>query len=588
VHISSNQRCRNFHDPRNASQPLNFNFLPTYATPKLGILPHTVQVCARVCVYTYVCMYVCVCMRVYIDLKLWKGLCKNPPLNQSTSITRTTATTQAYALDDPTAGVYGQRNFSEMHAYMLYETKEGRRHVHFYPETSYWVNVDIDVPLFLPTYAERRLHDFRLLAHEEDKGRAGGNRIAGSLMFDSGWEWGYWLSDVLVAASMWDPTRWDDDGPPKATATPTPTPTPTDDSSSSSSSSDDSCPSTKPPLPLPQHLRRFERQVHDHALRALPTRFRGPLARWLADLTHFQHETLLLGRLGPGRPCPNQATLSGIAYLIGKDTWVELPRWLNLGFTQPNYVGMYDHADPDYRHVRPLLARMQDEAGRLHATVEGIVAEMEMEQKQLQEQEQEQARMPAALLERVRELRDAMRLLSLRAQHVALLYEATSPEVLTAASSSSSSSSSGSGGGGGSGGQEAAAAGRRAALLLEARGVLEAATAVVRAREARYQAPLGRVAGWRENPTVYHFDFLWTVKSLYYWWREQGQAEARSWAARYSWCYLNRMQPTEVALGVGKNVLKVVRDVASWVPGAHFWADCLAPPTREFEFPRDL
>lgn len=438
--------------------------------------------------------------------------------------------------------MYGQRNFSEMHAYMLYEAAAGRREVHFYPETSYWVNVDIDVPLLLPTYAERRLHDLRVLAHEEDRGRAGGRRIAGNLIFDSGWEWGYWLSDVLVAAAMWDPAQWDNA-----------------DGEKEKQGNNDSCPSASPALP--QHLRRFERMVRDHALRALPNpKHRAALARWLADLAHFQHEALLLGRLGDGRPCPNQATLSGIAYLAGKDTWVELPRWLGLGFTQPNYVGMYDHADPDYPHVRPLLARMRDEGARLHAAAARVVGEIE--------EEDGASSIPAGLLARLRELRDAMALLSLRARHVALLYEATAPETVM---------------------KKQEWQGRRAALLAEARGVLEEATAIVRAREAHYQAPLGRVAGWRENPTVYHFDYLWTVKSLYYWWREQGQAEAGSWAARYSFCYLNRMQPTEVALGVGKNLLYYVRAAATWtLPGAHLWADCLAPPPRELEFPRDL
>lgn len=25
------------------------------------------------------------------------------------------------------------------------------------------------------------------------------------MVFDSGWEWGYWLQDVLVARASWDP-----------------------------------------------------------------------------------------------------------------------------------------------------------------------------------------------------------------------------------------------------------------------------------------------------------------------------------------------------------------------------------------------
>ena len=43
VHCSTNQYCKNFPDPR-TGKPLNFNLLPTVASPKLGVLPHTVQV----------------------------------------------------------------------------------------------------------------------------------------------------------------------------------------------------------------------------------------------------------------------------------------------------------------------------------------------------------------------------------------------------------------------------------------------------------------------------------------------------------------------------------------------------------------
>jgi hypothetical protein len=51
VHCSTNQQCSNFVDPR-TGDPLNFNFLPTYASSKLGVLPHTVQVSQRLLVCT--------------------------------------------------------------------------------------------------------------------------------------------------------------------------------------------------------------------------------------------------------------------------------------------------------------------------------------------------------------------------------------------------------------------------------------------------------------------------------------------------------------------------------------------------------
>ena len=107
-----------------------------------------------------------------------------------------------YALDDPTAGAYGNQNFSYMEDYMVSEAKRGVRSVLFYGETAYWVNVDVDVPLFLPIYAQRRLHDLRRIAGREIRE---GFRIQGQMNFDSGWEWGYWVNDVVTARASWDP-----------------------------------------------------------------------------------------------------------------------------------------------------------------------------------------------------------------------------------------------------------------------------------------------------------------------------------------------------------------------------------------------
>lgn len=62
--------------------------------------------------------------------------------------------------------------------------------------------MDIDVPLFLPLYGQRRQHDLRRLALREVRE---GFRMDGQMNFDSGWEWGYWLSDVVTARASWQP-----------------------------------------------------------------------------------------------------------------------------------------------------------------------------------------------------------------------------------------------------------------------------------------------------------------------------------------------------------------------------------------------
>lgn len=117
------------------------------------------------------------------------------------------------------------------------------------------VNVDVDVPLLLPLYAERRLHDLQLLAERED---LTGVQLSGVLNFDSGWEWGYWLNDVLMASASWDPRAF-----------------------GVGSSA--------------------YRASLEHVFRHLdPPAIRRRLVDWLVRLTQHQHELLLLGTFGAG------------------------------------------------------------------------------------------------------------------------------------------------------------------------------------------------------------------------------------------------------------------------------------------------
>ncbi len=128
VHVSSGQ----FSD----AYGVNFNFLPQFADPRMGVYPHTVQF---------------------------------------------------YDLLGP-APTYENDSFRFMHEWML--DRVGERKVYYYPETAYWVSFDIDVPLFLPVYILNRWRDIQLLADEG---------IDGHVTFTSGHEWGYWLSDWAVA-----------------------------------------------------------------------------------------------------------------------------------------------------------------------------------------------------------------------------------------------------------------------------------------------------------------------------------------------------------------------------------------------------
>ena len=85
VHVSHGQTCSDYLDEH--GQPINFNFLPQFALPELAVAPHTVQ---------------------------------------------------TYAFDDPSAGTYGNTNFSFMLDWASAQMRSGRRTI-YYGETAYWV-----------------------------------------------------------------------------------------------------------------------------------------------------------------------------------------------------------------------------------------------------------------------------------------------------------------------------------------------------------------------------------------------------------------------------------------------------------------
>lgn len=124
VHVSSNQVSEKWG---------NFNFLPQYADSGVGILPHTVMF---------------------------------------------------YGVVDKRAPMYGNKDFSGIREFMLKE--KSKRPTWYYPETSYWVGMDVDVPLFLTDYLKTRTLDTKFLFD---------NGIEGQLNFTTGHAIGYWLFD---------------------------------------------------------------------------------------------------------------------------------------------------------------------------------------------------------------------------------------------------------------------------------------------------------------------------------------------------------------------------------------------------------
>lgn len=457
VHVSQGQLAPNYVDP-DTGGPLNFNFLPHYADPRLGVMPHTVQ---------------------------------------------------HYGLDDP-APTYGAADFAFMREFLQEEV--GRRKVVWFPETAYWVSFDVDVPLFLPVYADRRLHDLRLLAEDERAGRMGrgphaGGRMDGQMVFSSGWEWGYWLQEVVAARAAWDPLD--------------------------------------PALTHEDALRR--------ALDPIVRPF-GPAAdrtrELLVALCRDQRELLIEGQVG-GRKPGTVVERNGQAYLQGWETWDELMEMasqipgVNPAQTQPTKLGLVEMRNgwvpgPDYRaEIEPLLAAM---ASRFDAHADELEALA--------------AQVPLAARPLYDDLVAAARMTALRAQQVHALYDYVHARN--------------------------GAPTWALARLAEARAALDAAAALVAAREPHYRVEAERIAGWRPNPTAYEFTYLWTVRSLHFWWRDEGKAVDAPWSP----AYLNVIDPLDVAFGEGfwLPLATLARDAGARL-GAGGVTDLLDAPPQEPSYP---
>lgn len=138
VHVSSNQ-----HDKKYG----NYNFLPSYANPGVGILPHTVMF---------------------------------------------------YGLLDPKAPMYGNKDFHGIRQFM--EKEAPKRPSWYYPETGYWVAMDADIPLLLTDYLRTRAEDLKWLYE---------NKMDGQLIFSTGHALGGWLYDWTQALLIDEELKFD-------------------------------------------------------------------------------------------------------------------------------------------------------------------------------------------------------------------------------------------------------------------------------------------------------------------------------------------------------------------------------------------
>ncbi len=392
------------------------------------------------------------------------------------------------------------------------------------------VNVDIDVPLFLPLYGQRRLYDLRKIAWRE---RNENFKIDGQMNFDSGWEWGYWLSDVVTARASWDPLLSDNITDPNYN-------------------------------PKQDEWSAFKKALYPFAKIFENDKLADKLTSIIVELSKAQAELLIYGSIGGIESNLDLKKYSGIPYLSGDDTWIDLPRMFGLHLFQPDKIHLQEVNSTNWEILSKLLSEMDYVFGNFSSRLQNLYFETYC----MNEDSVcfDTVNSSSQLL--FQELVDSLELLSLRAKQVHKLYESKHAKLTNEH-------------------------GLRATLLTEARNIIYSAEKIVSRRESHYRVPWQRIGGWRDNPTVYRFGYLWAVHSLYYWWRDQGIAEGGIDQSEYSPCYLNRIDATEVAVGYGKSLFVKVRELISKYSPFSFGyplelSNCIAPPPEEYVFPRDL
>ena len=214
--------------------------------------------------------------------------------------------------------------------------------------------------------------------------------------------------------------------------------------------------------------------------------------------------------------------------------------------TQPRKMGMLDMLNPLVRRNRIPYPELRELLGTTAATLRQIQTAF------------------AALAPR--EINDSMDITALRAEQVLDLYQTVSHENLVILN------------------YDKTAANQ---YLNQAREALDQAAVIVARREAHYRADPRRIAGWNYNPTAYHFGYLWTVHSLYYWWRDEGKAVDKP----FSPGYLNILDPVDIAYGEGQwkesviNLSWVRQQLAAAFPAGNLWQEMLFEPSSEPVFP---
>ncbi|MCC2678813.1 MAG: hypothetical protein K0R29_1389 [Pseudobdellovibrio sp.] len=426
-------------------------------------------------------------------------------------------TVQMYSLTDP-APTYDNKDFTDILRFIKMASsgmgRGERREVLFYPETAYWVSYDVDVPLFLPAYPYRRVEDLRMIALDERSGdmKRSNSRMSGQMFFSSGWEFGFWFNDVITAEAAWNPH-----------------------------------------VEAANAAESFQKVIADTFRLNERTQV---LAQQLSTMAQHQHDLLIKGLVN-GQPPKKVDKRNGIAYLAGVETYDELPMFfreyvpkflgVSLPLTQPNkfredwaFKRSYYMNEGKYnKELKPLLVAMatifQNDAASMRTLAQSLSGN--------------------GLTAELSEFADGSQITANRAHFVMNLWEARLAQH------------------------------KRRNLNAEPsfqnlQTILSRTLEITERRKSKIpMLPQHRplITGWEnanyDNPTDYHYGYVWTSYNLMYWKREYNKLIYPH--ADGITCYMNTVKPSEI---VGQ---KIVSNLERRAIGLGIARSCFTIPASE-------
>lgn len=117
-----------------------------------------------------------------------------------------------------------------------------------------------------------------------------------------------------------------------------------------------------------------------------------------------------------------------------------------------------------------------------------------------------------------------------------------------------------------------------------AKRILDEARTIVQRREQDYA--IATVAQWApQNPTSYKYRYLWTVHTLYYWFRDEASVDIVRRGGFVSPCFMNKEDLLEEVITFpGSSTIswttEIIRSWFAKVPLVHHLTECLSPPDK--------